>query len=367
MATTSSRSTWTSFAGWVVAFLVVFAIRRLVDPEGDPLDAAAGALVTILIWVILAWVWGMLRAGSRRAKASSLPAQGDPAAAKRTLPATGFPRATIHLAGSDTKAPPAAFPEHLVVGATPQVIAESRAHRAQVREAVLDGDAAEFRLDGRVYETDIAPLGTLRVPNGVVGAADPFVGLTDPIRIPVPPGTYPVHVTTATHLDGPEVGRTRNAYLTVRIAQGRRALVRTVADDEGNSVLAGSATVAFVDADAVRDAMPADEATWEVSPYAITQGPAGHDGQGGQGAYGGPGGHGWRDLLDDPDAVDPMRDNTVRREEMLNVTMPRATRGENVVMASAGDDGRFSCLVSEDADGRVLDITIDLGVIDVWG
>lgn len=262
-----------------------------------------------------------------------------------SLPAPASP---VPVMASAVKAPPAAFPADLVVGDTAEFLAGPRAHLARVRDAVLDGRPAEFTLGGGRYETDVVPLGTLRVPHGVVGAVDPFIGLDHPVRIPVPPGTYPVFVTTVTHLEGPDAGDTENAHLTVRIADGERALVRAIGGPEGKGVHLDSATAGFVDADAVLPCMPKDRATWKISPYAFTEG------------------YGWHDLIDDPDTLDPLRDNTVRRVGMLNVTMPRATADENVVMVITDGPGWFPCLVSGDAEGNVLDITIDLGVIDIW-
>jgi hypothetical protein len=184
-------------------------------------------------------------------------------------------------------------------------------------------------------------LGELRIPSGRLEACDPYVNLGQGAVVRVPPGTYPVSVIVAEV----EPGHTREAALVVALATAEP--MRTVLfQDDGPvpfdpeartlAVSVDAGTVAFVDADAVAAGMPPDSSDWYDAVF----------------DSGGP--SSWFALQDSPDHL---------IEGSANITLPAAPHGENIVLAHSGwGDGVYQLVGTEDAEGHLASVAIDLGV-----
>ena len=165
--------------------------------------------------------------------------------------------------------------------------------------------------DGTAATLTVQPLGLLRVPSGRLGACDPFVSLDAPVVVPIPPGDHPVSVTVADVSPEQDGSHTREAYLSVVLAEGDPVMAAAAESDQGVLeadqfwvVPVDAGTVAFVDADAVAAGMPPDGASWyeEVFDDGTDQS--------------------WFSLMD---AREPLPAG------VANIVMPRASTGENVV------------------------------------
>lgn len=197
-------------------------------------------------------------------------------------------------------------------------------------------------VDGRGWSLTVHDLGVLRVPSGRLEACDPFVTMGEAPVVDVPPGDYPVRVTVADVSDEQDGSHLREAYLSVVLADGTAARVEAatrageaLAEDEFWMVGVDAGTVGFVDADAVRTAMP--EGDW------------------------------YDDLFDngEPDSWFELMDSAQHlREGAANIVLPLAENGENVVLAHSGwGDGTYPIVRTVSADGRVLAVHIDLLVV----
>ena len=180
----------------------------------------------------------------------------------------------------------------------------------------------------------------LRVPNGRLGASDPFVNLGDAVTIRIPPGDYPVRVTVADVSDSQDGSHLREAYLSLVITEGTPSRVAVLTpegrepafDDEFYGVPVDAGTIAFADADAVSRCMPVGDWYNEVFDTGSDES--------------------WFSLMDsDKHLV----------QGCANVVMPRAPSGENVVLCHSGwGDGFYPIVGTYDAEFRLMAVHIDL-------
>jgi hypothetical protein len=190
----------------------------------------------------------------------------------------------------------------------------------------------------------VQSLGILRIPSGQLGACDPFIDLEQPAVVHIPPGDYPVRVTIADVSEDQDGSHTREAYLSVILSDAEPATVGPAPgpggpSDEGAFFGVGvdAGTVAFVDADSVARCMPAGGTDWYEDLYDSGEPDS------------------WFSVMD-ADAPLPAG--------LANIVMPRATAGENVVLAHSGwGDGFYPLLQTRAADGHVTGIHIDLRVV----
>nr|WP_272954621.1 DUF4241 domain-containing protein [Kribbella sandramycini] len=182
----------------------------------------------------------------------------------------------------------------------------------------------------------------MRVPNGKLEACDPFVTLGEGPVVDVPAGDYPAYVTVADVSDAQDGSHLREAYLSLRFAEGEVAAVEAatnadeeLGEDEFWMVAVDAGTVGFVDAEAVRTLMP--EGDWYEDLFEN-----GRDDS-------------WFALMDSPEHL---------IEGCANIVLPLATEGENLVLAHSGwGDGAYPLVRTVDAAGRTLGIHIDLLVV----
>jgi hypothetical protein len=201
--------------------------------------------------------------------------------------------------------------------------------------------------DDATASLTVHELGTLRVPSGKLGASDPFVDLGDPVIVSVPPGDYPVKVTVADVSGEQDGSHLREAYLSVVLSPAESTSVVPATAIEGASpagqfygVGVDSGTVGFADAEAVKASMPEDGASW------------------------------YEDVFDTgkPDSWFAVMDAaTPHIAGCANLVMPRATAGENVVLAHSGwGDGFYPLLETRGIDGTLTGIHIDLRVVGLF-
>lgn len=203
--------------------------------------------------------------------------------------------------------------------------------------------------NGRRF-TWVVDCGQLNLPSGKLVACDPFVFLqaSDNRHVLVPPGRYPVSVTLADVSENLDRSEIREAYATVRIADGsevyRRSLPlardgesREPLDDDafiGFGVDAG--TACFVDDDAVANCMPAD-LDWN------------------EGLFDNGRADSWFAQMDDPNHI---------RFGLANITLPLAQNGENIMIIHSGwGDGSYPVVGSFDANHQLLAVHIDFFVV----
>jgi uncharacterized protein DUF4241 len=198
--------------------------------------------------------------------------------------------------------------------------------------------------------TWVIDCGHLTLQSGKLVACDPFAFLqrSDNPHVLVPPGCYAVSVTLADvseNLDGSDI---REAYATVRLANGleiyRRALP-LARDGESREPLndgtftgfgVDSGTACFVDDEAVANCMPTDVDWYE------TFFDNGSDVS-------------WFAQMDDPNHI---------RSGLANLILPLAQNGENIIIIHSGwGDGRYPVVGSFDANHQLLAVHIDFFVI----
>ena len=198
------------------------------------------------------------------------------------------------------------------------------------------------QVDGRTWTLTVHDLGVLRVPSGRLEASDPFVTLGKAPVVDVSPGDYPVQVTVADVSENQDGSHLREAYLSLRLADGTVARVEAattsgeaLGEDEFWMVGVDAGTVAFADAEAVRTRMP--DGDWYEDLFEN-----GRDDS-------------WFALMDSPGHL---------REGSANIVLPLATEGENLVLCHSGwGDGVYPIVRTVDADGRILAVHIDLFVV----
>ncbi|PFG43408.1 uncharacterized protein DUF4241 [Isoptericola jiangsuensis] len=199
---------------------------------------------------------------------------------------------------------------------------------------------------GTPYALTVHDLGTLHVPSGRLEASDPYVNLGEGLVVPVPPGTYPVHVTVADVSREQDGSHRREAYLSVvlddaaRTAGSARPFVpageEPGTDGTVHGVPVDAGTVAFADATAAAAATTAvDDLYSEVYD---------HDGP-----------DAWFARQDDADHL---------VEGCANVSLPGHGTA-NVVLAHSGwGDGFYAVVTTHDEAGALTGVHIDLGVVD---
>nr|WP_238353371.1 DUF4241 domain-containing protein [Kribbella solani] len=173
-------------------------------------------------------------------------------------------------------------------------------------------------------------------------ASDPFVSLGEAAVVDVPPGDYPVQVTVADVSEEQDGSHLREAFLSVRLADGEVARVEAattaeqeLGEEEFWMVGVDAGTVGFADAEATRSKMPAGD--WYEDLF-----DNGADDS-------------WFALMDSPDHL---------REGSANIVLPLATEGENIVLTHSGwGDGAYPIVRTVDASGRILAVHIDLLVV----
>ncbi len=204
--------------------------------------------------------------------------------------------------------------------------------------------------DGGPRFTWVVDCGEVALPSGRLVACDPFAGMYmggNPF-IEVPPGRYPVSVTLADV--SPEQNRShiREAYATVRIAQGEEAYRKALplaregeprpelAEGEFVGFPVDAGTACFVDDWSLANCMP-PEATWL------------------EGLFDSDRPDSWFNQMDDPEQI---------RAGLANIALPKARRGENIVIFHSGwGDGAYPLVGSFDASGRLLAVHVDFAVV----
>ena len=198
--------------------------------------------------------------------------------------------------------------------------------------------------------TWVVDCGYLTLPSGKLVACDPFVMLESSgnPHVLVPPGHYPLSVTLADV--SPNLDRThiREAYATVRIANGTEAYRHAIplaregesreplADDTFIGFGVDSGTACFVDDEAVSNCMPAD-VNWYEALF-----DNGRDDS-------------WFAQMDDPNHIQP---------GLANIELPLAHNGENIIIIHSGwGDGRYPVVGSFDSNDQLLAVHIDFFVV----
>ena len=198
--------------------------------------------------------------------------------------------------------------------------------------------------------TWVVDCGHLNLPSGKLVACDPFVflGTSDNPHVLVPPGRYPVTVTLADVSENLDGGDIREAYATVRLANGseeyRRALP-LARDSESREPLTGdtfigfgvdSGTACFVDDEAIANCMPAD-LDWNEAFFDNGRSDS------------------WFAQMDDPNHI---------RFGLANLVLPLAQDGENIIIIHSGwGDGRYAVVGSFDAHHQLVAVHIDFFVV----
>ena len=196
----------------------------------------------------------------------------------------------------------------------------------------------------------VVDCGHLTLPSGKLVACDPFAflqGSGNP-HVLVPPGRYPVSVTVAEVSENLDRSEIREAYATVRLANGLEAYRRALPlarDGESREPFAGdtlsgfgvdSGTACFVDDEAVANCMPVD-ADWH------------------EALFDNGGADSWFARMDDPNHI---------RFGLANIMLPLAKNGENIIIIHSGwGDGEYPVVGSFDATDQLLAVHIDFFVV----
>lgn len=205
--------------------------------------------------------------------------------------------------------------------------------------------------DGEPAELEVIDLGVLRVPSGRLAICD-VVWLEIPLIVPVPPGDYTVKFTRARVDENYDYAGRRYAYLSLVISDAPTVTVEGAVVEPGSIDRASGSNggisgrpgvvcvpttmynIAFTDAEAIFPGMPPSPETWYDSVI---------DADGG-----------WFRQMD----------LEGRTRGAVNVELPRATAGENiVVMLGRRGDHPFPVLATRDAIGELTGIHVDLLVI----
>jgi hypothetical protein len=210
-------------------------------------------------------------------------------------------------------------------------------------------DGAEVRTtDGRPWRLSVVDCGDLVLPKGQLIACDLFSNLDEALdgpSVPVPPGTYPVRVTLADVSGKRNGSHMREAYVSLLLGGGpevRRAYQFGVSVDAG--------AVCFVDAAAVRSAMPPKERAsapnaWWDTWAEITMGWGRRRNKRDS----------WAGRMSDPQHI---------RAGLANIPLPLGQAGENIVLAHSGwGDGGYPVIAGFAADGTPVAVHIDLYIV----
>lgn len=208
--------------------------------------------------------------------------------------------------------------------------------------------------DGEPAELDVQALGTLKVPSGRLAIAD-TTALNDSVVVPIPAGEYPVVLTTALVSEAYDLRKSREAYVSVVLSDAEAVSVAPAVVDPDtrfwrdepaggianvkdlHGVKVGRiASVALTDPASIERGMPADSSTWYDEVIAA------------------PNGGGWFGLMDTTEHGP---------RGTVNVELPNAADGENVVVVISRPDRLFPILETRDAAGALTGIHVDLLVI----
>lgn len=178
---------------------------------------------------------------------------------------------------------------------------------------------------------DLVPVqvGSLTVPSGRLGAADPFASLDSPLEVQVEPGVYPVILTLATYPEDDDIEFSDAAYLSLVLADGEPVSLEPAPETWIDGKLYGVTTygggVALVDAlSAAGHVLPPESPELEAWITMAGQHPQG----------------------------------------VLNAPLPWGTQGENVIgVMSPSDDGEYPLYVTRDASGKPLGVHVDFLVV----
>lgn len=194
---------------------------------------------------------------------------------------------------------------------------------------------------GEEHVVAVVDCGDLALDSGRLVVADPFVNLSaQNDYYAVPPGRYPVRVTLDETLGREmylslvmsEAEETRRAPLVPRLPGGAAHPDPEPGEEYGAPVDAGA--VCFVDDAAVARCMPEDLTTWYEEVFDSGQPES------------------WFNQMD---ATTPLRAG------LANITLPRATNGENIIICHSGwGDGFYPIIGSFDAEGALVAVHVDL-------
>ena len=248
--------------------------------------------------------------------------------------------------------------------------------------ALADDTRIKVRFDDPyVADPDILQLwrfhvvdgGVLRVPSGRLGIADPGydlrgrTGRSDLGEVQIPPGSHPVQVTQAAisrRDHGSAVLDTRTAYVSVLLGAGAEVHRRKLAllpqgqapppleDDEFIGFGVDGGRACLVDAEAAQRSYPSVDA-WFVRFHPETRAwwgdPPEEDGD-------------WFDAMYGPLDSHPKPDQEPR--PVVNLALPHAPEGENVVAVNSGwGDGYYAAVGGYDANGRLAAVHVDFFLI----
>lgn len=215
--------------------------------------------------------------------------------------------------------------------------AEQRTWRA-LRPGTVD-------VDGEPHVVAVVDCGELFLPSGRLVAADPFAMLSrENDYYAVPPGRYPVRVTVDETLQ-------REMYVSLLLSgesEARRApLIPYHTDgqpypplepEEEYGIPVDAGTVCFVDDEAVRRGMPAEESDWYETVFENDSDDC------------------WFNQID-ADAPLPAG--------LANIPLPLAADGSNIIISHSGwGDGFYAVIGGYDAQGRLVAVHIDLRLHD---
>ena len=215
-------------------------------------------------------------------------------------------------------------------------------------------DRKRIEIGDETYELTTHNCGELIMPSGALIVCDPFAVLSKSIDffIQVPKGQFPVVMTLADVSGRNDGSHMREAYLTLLLVENepevRRRIITPIHGNEraneemgddgsyhGFPVDAG--TACFVDAEAVRECMPAED-TWE----RIFESESSDS---------------WFNKMDDTQHI---------REGLANIKLPLAKAGENIILCHSGwGDGHYPVVGGYNSKDELVRVHIDFFVVDV--
>ena len=216
--------------------------------------------------------------------------------------------------------------------------------------------------------------GVLRVPSGRLGIADPGydlrgrTGRSDLGEVQIPPGSHPVQVTQA-DISGRDHGSpvldTRTAYVSVLLGAGaevhRRKLALVpqgavpppLADDEFMGFGVDGGMACLVDAEVAQRSYP-DFSARLARHYPETRAWLGDQPDDADAD--------WFDALYEP--LDPDPESGEAPRPVVNLALPHAPGGENVVAVNSGwGGGYYAAVGGYDANGRLAAVHVDFFLI----
>ena len=192
--------------------------------------------------------------------------------------------------------------------------------------------------------------GDLEVPSSRLVACDPFAFMeakNNP-HINVPQGRFPVSVTLIDLSEKQDRSHIREAYASLIFKKGiesyRKALPLArkgesrpeAKGDEFKGFAVDAGTACFVDESSIERCMP-DSSTWYEELFENSRPDC------------------WFNRMDDPTHI---------RAGIANIVLPKATKGENLILVHSGyGDGCYPVVGSFDKAGNLLSVHIDFFVV----